>query len=112
MKTTDEMRISDWSSDFCSSDLLEDGRSTYIQLLCTAGDNKALRDISSGALPIVEPGTVLLEGAYTPPRFRHLPIMPAAMARIAEEGRRRGARWAVVPKIGRASCRERVCQYV
>src|SRR3546814_3543619 len=96
-KTAYEMRISDWSSDVCSSDL---------------GDNKALRDISAGALPIVEPGTVLLEGAYTPPRFRRLSIMPAAMARIAEEGRRRGARWAVVPKIGRASCRERVCQYV
>jgi hypothetical protein len=38
----------------------------------------------------------MLEGAYTPQRFRRLPVMPAAMARIAEEGRRQSARWALV----------------
>src|SRR3546814_19748093 len=47
----------------CYVAVLEDGRATYIQWLCTAGDNKALRDISAGALPIVEPGTVLLAGS-------------------------------------------------
>ena len=80
----------------CYVAVLEDGRATFMQWLCTPSDNKPLRDIFGGALPVVEPGTVLLEGAYTPPRFRRLPVMPAAMARIAEEGRRLGARWALV----------------
>jgi hypothetical protein len=79
----------------CYVAVLEDGRATFVQWLCTPSDNKPLRDIFHGELPVVEPGTVLLEGAYTPPRFRRLPVMPAAMARIAEEGRRLGARWAL-----------------
>lgn len=78
----------------CYVAVLEDGRATFMQWLCTPSDNKPLRDIFD-ALRVVEPGTVLLEGAYTPPRFRRLPVMPAAMARIAEEGRRLGARWAL-----------------
>ena len=80
----------------CYVAVLLDGRATFIQWVCTPSDRKALRVIFGGTLPDVEPGTVLLEGAYTPPRFRRLPIMPAAMARIAEEGRPLGARWALV----------------
>ncbi|WP_448205599.1 hypothetical protein [Azospirillum sp. sgz302134] len=81
----------------CYVAVLEDGRPIFVQWLCTPSDNKALRAIFKEAPPVVEPGTILLEGAYTPPRFRRLPVMPAAMAQIAEEGRRLGARWAVVP---------------
>src|SRR3546814_3338130 len=73
-KTAYEMRISDWSSDVCSSDLLwERGREPY-----------------AGAWSL--PGGLLgqdetLEGSIR----RHL---------------------AAKVEIGRASCRERVCQYV
>src|SRR3546814_6137970 len=73
-KTAYEMRISDWSSDVCSSDL-------------------------SQALPaepecLADPGT-----------------LPGALGRGADRSlSRRGP--AHAGEIGRASCRERVCQYV
>src|SRR3546814_5980133 len=66
-KTAYEMRISDWSSDVCSSDLLD-----------------------------------------------HYPDM--TQARLEKLGREAVARWGLLSvriiQIGRASCRERVCQYV
>lgn len=79
----------------CYVAVLDDGRPTFVQWLCMPSANEPLRIISEGRLS-VDRDSVLLEGAYTPPRFRRLPIMPAAMARIAEEGRRHSARWAVV----------------
>src|SRR3546814_2364745 len=74
-KTAYEMRISDWSSDVCSSDLLS--------LLLTHGSH-------AGALYVV--GIVLGVLMLAP-----LPLLVDS-----------AADWA----IGRASCRERVCQYV
>src|SRR3546814_3161870 len=73
-KTAYEMRISDWSSDVCSSDLLG-------------------RGVPAGA------GSV---GAG--PR-------PGRAARAVRSRRARGS-GRPGPEIGRASCRERVCQYV
>src|SRR3546814_2747253 len=83
-KTAYEMRISDWSSDVCSSDLCRK----------TAGDflKRSVTD------------------AYPPRRAarhsRHRLPMPG----------RAGAGWHLARRfnteIGRASCRERVCQYV
>src|SRR3546814_4422174 len=74
-KTAYEMRISDWSSDVCSSDLL--------QLAVSAvADAHRL-----GALIAREPGKLDLGEA------------PLAGEPIHDQ-------------IGRASCRERVCQYV
>src|SRR3546814_3583107 len=83
-KTAYEMRISDWSSDVCSSDL-------------TVGRCEA----------------------------DHLDIvLPAAAGRQADDAladecitsadghRREGLRNSALEQIGRASCRERVCQYV
>src|SRR3546814_7565741 len=67
-KTAYEMRISDWSSDVCSSDL-----------------------------------------RVPPPRGRNF---PAAQATPRPDRRRRGPHWCPGGQIGRASCRERVCQYV
>src|SRR3546814_4442541 len=83
-KTAYEMRISDWSSDVCSSDLLEDElgpldarlrllRRLLLRLHARCSLGHALR------------GRALL----------HVVV-------VAEE----------VHEIGRASCRERVCQYV
>src|SRR3546814_1493844 len=71
-KTAYEMRISDWSSDVCSSDLaIADGRLSCI--FCRG---------TSRAVPI---------------RVRSADPRPLAPRRL---------------EIGRASCRERVCQYV
>src|SRR3546814_4136442 len=71
-KTAYEMRISDWSSDVCSSDL------------------KRKRGWGEGVSGCREnPGP-------------H-PALRASLSRCAGEG---------LVEIGRASCRERVCQYV
>src|SRR3546814_3637945 len=84
-KTAYEMRISDWSSDVCSSDLSRGGRPA-----CRRNDINAM------------------------------PIDPAAQTQLVELAQLRLAqRDAAEPlsreeiaQIGRASCRERVCQYV
>src|SRR3546814_4917434 len=66
-KTAYEVRISDWSSDVCSSDL-EDGD------VCSTDQIRPRRRIA-----------------------RRAPLLPPCLFRR---------------QIGRASCRERVCQYV
>src|SRR3546814_4659035 len=84
-KTAYEMRISDWSSDVCSSDLFE-----------VDGDG--------GVVVFAAGPEVLLRGM---PR----PVAEQRREELAELGffawRRRA-----MEQIGRASCRERVCQYV
>src|SRR3546814_6617069 len=77
-KTAYEMRISDWSSDVCSSDLGQNRRGT-----------QGARRV--GSVPDVS-------GA------------PAASVHGAQRSVHGGA--AAGREIGRASCRERVCQYV
>src|SRR3546814_14511947 len=103
------MRISDWSSDVCSSDLLGGcgisvglagvGRRAYI--FFSGGAGKRLGR-SSGGLPlgssITRPGPLLVERLQ-----RDLPGRPDLFGIIGVT---------VEPQIGRASCRERVCQYV
>src|SRR3546814_9254373 len=91
-KTAYEMRISDWSSDVCSSDLVIevvalDGHGLLLGSLCggldvaqTAG-HEDLHDLVGHARSVVERHQVL-EG-------------------VGLE----------TDQIGRASCRERVCQY-
>src|SRR3546814_13543817 len=84
------MRISDWSSDVCSSDLAE-------------GLLEQTRDASSGATVI---GTV--EVRWLDGDTLHV---------ATTEARAGGGAYVVgrgddIAEIGRASCRERVCQYV
>src|SRR3546814_3844542 len=79
-KTAYEMRISDWSSDVCSSDLA-----------C-----QAARAVLRGLGPSV--GGVVLVGA--------LGQRAGQPVHIGDGGEMLGH------QIGRASCRERVCQYV
>src|SRR3546814_3920202 len=88
-KTAYEMRISDWSSDVCSSDLLEQ---------ITGVETRRIH---------VDKG---YRGHDHPHRFR---VWISGQARrvtkpIRREMKRRAA---IEPEIGRASCRERVCQY-
>src|SRR3546814_5969576 len=83
-KTAYEMRISDWSSDVCSSDLP-----------------------MNAAVPVITPRYL-----RTPDAATHLGLSPRTLEKHRCYGtgpvyRRLGGR-----EIGRASCRERVWQYV
>src|SRR3546814_9360729 len=88
-KTAYEMRISDWSSDVCSSDLGEE-----------------IEDLA-GMRPVrqVEPAdeTAACLGAGRGPALHVLRMRRHGGAVVVEP---------VEGQIGRASCRERVCQYV
>src|SRR3546814_3948403 len=85
-KTAYEMRISDWSSDVCSSDLHPELRDRLNREMAVAGE-KFFVDSLSLAQRFQFPGRKQLH-----PRDQK------------SEGHRQ--------EIGRASCRERVCQYV
>src|SRR3546814_2578527 len=78
-KTAYEMRISDWSSDVCSSDLI------------------ALNQGSAMTEPVL---ARFFDGAGGSILRDDMILAPGAGEQIATE------------EIGRASCRERVCQYV
>src|SRR3546814_5897175 len=79
-KTAYEMRISDWSSDVCSSDLIVDWLTDRAQgVVRFQGGHNAGH-------------TLVIAGKKTV-----LHLIPSGILR---------------GKIGRASCRERVCQYV
>src|SRR3546814_7700083 len=82
-KTAYEMRISDWSSDVCSSDLFQKAGARVIGL--SADDYPTLAKFSVEAC----------RNAF--------PVATASPATIKAYD---------VVQIGRASCRERVCQYV
>src|SRR3546814_2795419 len=84
-KTAYEMRISDWSSDVCSSDLIVDAA-----IIERAGDVPAHVRLRDDFASIAE--TVFQKLGFAPHR-----------AEILGRPRR---------PIGRASCRERGCQYV
>src|SRR3546814_9257316 len=91
-KTAYEMRISDWSSDVCSSDLaavvaraVEGERGD----VAVAGDRGG---VGAEVLAEIEAGVGRNRGRV------HLRVA-VDVGHLAEE-------------IGRASCRERVCQYV
>src|SRR3546814_8123218 len=92
-KTASEMRISDWSSDVCSSDLL------FLRLL-----NVVTLSLATFWFLLfhVRVGDRVL--AVTNP-----PSVPPLLALVL---RLRRARSVLLVQIGRASCRERVCQYV
>src|SRR3546814_7005796 len=87
-KTAYEMRISDWSSDVCSSDLtdVEDAPQLGVDLL---------QVVEIGVLPVQRMAGGRVEAAFS--HGRSPEITRGASDRL---------------QIGRASCRERVCQYV
>src|SRR3546814_1113816 len=86
-KTAYEMRISDWSSDVCSSDL------HYARIFST---KKAA------------PGAVFKAGSYWPSNPRRS-VGAQYLDDVSHGPRGIGG---AAGEIGRASCRERVCQYV
>src|SRR3546814_4612999 len=84
-KTAYEMRISDWSSDVCSSDLDVGALLLRHEIDGKSGDRQRLSALLCMNLLAVD-------------------MAASAQNRMAQAARQR--------EIGRASCRERVCQYV
>src|SRR3546814_16015247 len=105
------MRISDWSSDVCSSDLAENVAPLVVGLMAhhdafvvpatTTGKNIAPR--VAALLDVAQISDILsVEG---PDSFTRPIYAGNAIATVKTSDAKK-------VKIGRASCRERVCQYV
>src|SRR3546814_5511300 len=90
-KTAYEMRISDWSSDVCSSDLRIEQAAAGARIMGAARGEQ--RDAA---------GDRLRRGIFADRHHFHARFEVGLTAFEA----------APLDKIGRASCRERVCQYV
>src|SRR3546814_1858444 len=95
-KTAYEMRISDWSSDVCSSDLFAQLYADLAEQISAKLENRTA-DPASLLVPTVEDGA------------RGVAFIAAAV-----ESSRRDAAWTELrlDQIGRSSCRGRVCQDV
>src|SRR3546814_4290812 len=89
-KTAYEMRISDWSSDVCSSDLL--GRGVVQHNAAVDAREEALGN-----------GRILGDDRLGVVRSVALDMSHGGIRSVDHPDRE---------EIGRASCRERVCQYV
>src|SRR3546814_5061701 len=98
------MRISDWSSDVCSSDLM-----------CLDVIEEFLRSVVHAVvercpdeLAILERDTEKLKNIGKPfPRITYSDAVKIIRGEKDVNGRN-----SILTQIGRASCRERVCQYV
>src|SRR3546814_20789665 len=115
------MRISDWSSDVCSSDLLEKASGDVAKI---EEDIRALENGEAGEIALIhsalekalKDSQVLLQEAITADSQR----VAARDAKVKElENLNKAANDAALQEkraredeIGRASCRERVCQDV
>src|SRR3546814_5490125 len=97
-KTAYEMRISDWSSDVCSSDLVDPALPRGSQQSCDqrVAVHQACGSTVANAVPDIS--EELVRGIDERPRRAH---RGQERCGILE-----------ADQIGRASCRERVCQYV
>jgi RimJ/RimL family protein N-acetyltransferase len=62
----------------------------YVQWLLAPRDNGLIEKL--GGFPLLGDGEALLENAYTPPAYRGLGVMAAAMAQIAERAGEFGSR--------------------
>src|SRR3546814_9984209 len=89
-KTAYELRISDWSSDVCSSDLFGNPRAFMMNAEIEFERNK-------------ERYAFLRWGQQAFKNFRVVPPNTGIVHQVNLE---------YLAQIGRASCRERVCQYV
>src|SRR3546814_16449097 len=112
--TAYELRISDWSSDVCSSDLR--GADDFAVRIVAADLRDDRRDLGRGAAVVLDADA--RDAASDRPDAA---LVQAARGRLADDDHRplvaglhacvdRVAGGAL--QIGRASCRERVCQYV
>src|SRR3546814_5649249 len=97
-KTAYDMRISDWSSDVCSSDLhaavQDDPTVELLRLMARLQPPAALPSGTGSVIAVVGPRAEALE------------LATALALQVGSDPDD------VMIEIGRASCRERVCQYV
>src|SRR3546814_18814413 len=110
------MRISDWSSDVCSSDLvhMEAGPLTYVELSESADGSSAIFlifNVSFGGIMLKKQAVliivVLLVVEINFAKHATQIARSSFSIQIWGKGTADGS-----GQIGRASCRERVCQYV
>src|SRR3546814_14894664 len=102
------MRISDWSSDVCSSDLrIQGSPGDYLRDRTPArGFGQGVQGETQGTL-LAQRRAADLSAPSKPPR----PGLPLPIS--GKEASEEGQSYSIVnPEIGRASCRERVCQNV
>jgi len=69
----------------CYVAVTDEDKPCYMQWLISPVSNDMVAAHFKGIFPLLKPAEALLEGAYTPPAFRGMGIMPAAMAQIAEK---------------------------
>src|SRR3546814_14422895 len=100
-KTAYEMRISDWSSDVCSSDLIS-GCGNFL------ASSKQQEIVMTAKYPSIR--RRLPASLFTLSLILAIAADPAAASETADDTA--AADDAAAQEIGRASCRERVCQYV
>src|SRR3546814_2288913 len=111
------MRISDWSSDVCSSDLAATYESNVIAAVRTiCASIEGMKQAGWGRI------INIASGAYTepPPEFPTYGPSKAALVNLSVGLAKSLANTGITVntispgnvQIGRASCRERVCQYV
>src|SRR3546814_17677633 len=97
------MRISDWSSDVCSSDLalvstlMEDGAPSVVQRTLIAPPRSRLGPVTAKERAIIQSASPL-DGKYD--------------QRVDRESANEVLEMKAADEIGRAVCWERVCQYV
>src|SRR3546814_17548738 len=100
------MRISDWSSDVCSSDLLVNENTVAIRRAGNAPKNAEQPDsisstpINTARKPVVDIEKLTVVGS----RLGVLPTNSALPVKLIDRSE--------IEQIGRASCRARVCRYV
>src|SRR3546814_19932640 len=105
-KTAYELRISDWSSDVCSSDLAG-SIDSHIYLSLISGTH--LGQAAVTGLPIA--GLLLRRRRARIDAFNQVALIGIGLVQ-ADQLLAFATRHHPVQQIGRASCRERVCQYV
>src|SRR3546814_17918812 len=95
------MRISDWSSDVCSSDLAEGG--AFLVHVDEDLADRAVFVFAGAQVDLVAADDGLLGVALAPLRQAPAPLGPLDDALVDAPGDD-------LREIGRASCREKVCQ--
>src|SRR3546814_20270722 len=106
------MRISDWSSDVCSSDLPASGEPWGFWAVLEAPMVFTFQPPFSAGLSgyIAEMGSAFLCAALgITPTVRHADYLGSWLEVLRADNR---AIFRAASEIGRASCRERVCPYV
>src|SRR3546814_11805235 len=102
------MRISDWSSDVCSSDLRR--RNGHAR---RAGDSQPVTDFTEPRFDHPPRPMAQRVGAILWPSFFAAGVATMVFFAFVDPLMLRDMTFPSMPmKIGRASCRDRVCQYV